>query len=225
MYEPESGVFKGFSLLTGAFILAMSVMGFTVRILRVPDALDWFFIFYLLLLLVFPNSDSAFRMLVPLGFILLFYAAIGLRTVKKIPTIPLKTRATLAGLGMMLLFSPGIAKITETGNHRLNGPQQVTSEEAFDFIRKNINPQDVVVFVKPRALALYAGVKSMSDPFTADPTAIHKQLIEFNARYILVHKKLTKENTMRYVRMMKHRISKIWENDDFTLYRINLNHP
>ena len=47
----------------------------------------------------------------------------------------------------------------------------------FDYVGKNVPAGSVVVFAKPRALALYASCRGMADPFTTDPTLIHKQVM------------------------------------------------
>jgi len=220
LYEPESGVFKGLSILSGSVILTMSFIGFIQRVMKRPDALDWFFVFYMLMMLVFPNNYSAFRMMVPIGFVMLFYAANGLKLLNIRQDLPGKSKAVIFGIIMMLLFIPGIIKIARLGNHVLDGPQQPSAIEAFGYIRKNVPAYAVVVFAKPRALSLYAGVQSMRDPFATDPTLIHKQIVKSGAQYLLIHQQLSDEAMKRYVRMMQNRLTKCWENKQFVLYMI-----
>ena len=221
MYVPEAGVFKGFSLLLGSIVLAMTLLGFVKRMFKGVEATEWFFIFYVIMLLVFPNNFSAFRLMVPLGFIFLFYAAQGLKNIELLQKIPTGNKAIATVLFILFLFMPGLINIARSGSNILSGPQQETSMEAFNYISKNIPSESVVVFAKPRALALYAGCKSMVDPFTTDPTRIHKQVTEAGSTHLLIHKTLTGEPMQRYARVMQSRLTKLWENKEFVLYRIN----
>lgn len=221
LYVPEAGILRGFSLMLGSVMLSMTMLGFVKRMLKGPDAVEWFFIFYILMLLVFPNNYSAFRLMVPLGFIFLFYATEGFKTIQPLQKFPAWKKAIPAGIIVLLLFIPGIASITRSGYKTIEGPQQKPAVEAFDFISKNLARESIVVFTKPRALALYAGCKSMADPFTTDPTRIHKQVSEANATHLLIHRKLTTEPMKRYAGVMQRRLTRLWGNKEFVLYRIN----
>lgn len=220
LYIPENGLLKGFSLLLGSLMLAFTAIGFTKRVLYKPEAIDWFFILYSLMLLVFPNNDSAFRLMVPLGFVFLFYAAIGLQTLNLWPQIAGYRKALVSGFLILFLFAPGIYKICISGSNILEGPQRPLVAETFSYIRQHVPSDSIVVFAKPRALALYGGCKSMVDPFTTDPTLFHLHLLKAKARYLLISHKLTGETMKRYVRLMQPRLAKEWENADFVLYRI-----
>jgi len=221
LYVPQAGAFQGFSLLLGSVMVAMALLGFVKRLLKGPDAVEWFFILYVVMLLVFPNNDSAFRLMVPLGFVFLFYAAHGLKTISLISGVSSARKAVTTGAIIMLLFIPGIFSIARSGYKTLDGPQQKTAVELFDYMQKNIPADAVVVFSKPRALALYAGCRGMADPFTTDPTLIHKQVMDAKASYLLIHNKLTSEPMKRYARVMQNRVTRQWENKEFILYKIN----
>jgi 4-amino-4-deoxy-L-arabinose transferase-like glycosyltransferase len=221
LYVPQAGVFNGLSLLLGSVMVAMTLLGFIKRMRQGLETLDWFFIFYVIMLLVFPNNYSAYRLMVPLGFIFLFYSATGLKTIQLIPGLTASRKAISIGIIILLLFMPGLISIARSGSNILEGPQQKTAVEAFGYIQKNVQAEAVVVFAKPRALALYAGCRSMADPFTTDPTLIHKQVMEAKATYLLINNKLTSEPMQRYSRVMQDRITKQWGNKEFVLYRIN----
>lgn len=225
LYVPEAGILKGFSLLFGSLMLVMTMFGFIKKLLSKPGATEWFFILYVLMLLVFPNNDSAFRLMVPLGFIFLYYAATGIKSIKLLEDISPFTKAISAGILIVLLYTPGLISIARSGSNILEGPQQKSSVEAFENIRSMVPPGSVVAFAKPRALALYSGCRSMADPFTTDPTLIHSQIMQAGASYLLIHKHLTSEPMKRYSRVMQSRLSRVWGNADFTLFRINPVNP
>jgi 4-amino-4-deoxy-L-arabinose transferase-like glycosyltransferase len=220
LFVPQAGALMGLSIILGSFVLVFALLGFIKLILQGPELTEWFFIFYVIMLLLFPNNNSAFRLMVPLIFISLFYAATGFKTIQLLPQIPGWKKALSIGLLIMLLFMPGLISIIRSGDNTIEGPQQKTAVETFKFMSKNVPAEAVVVFAKPRALALYAGCHSMADPRTKDPTLFHEQVMEANATYLLLCNQLTDELMYRYSRVMQNRLTKQFENKDFVLYKI-----
>jgi hypothetical protein len=221
MYEPESGILKGFSIIMGSGLLIFTVLGFIKRLFNKPGLIEWFFILYIFMLLVFPYQNSWFRLMVPIGFIFLLYAAQGFKMLN-LDTIAPKRWVTIAlAIAIFMLYVPGIFQVCKAGNQVLEGPQQIAAKEAFAFIQGNVPAKEIVVFAKPRALALYSGCRSLCDPFTNDPTKLHAEISNAGANYLLIHKTLTAQKMHRYVQVMKNRLTTVWANSDFTLYRIN----
>ncbi len=159
--------------------------------------------------------------MIPLGFISLFYAATGLKSIQLFTKISAWKKATAIGITILILFMPGIINIARSQSNILDGPQAKSSVEVFNYISKNVPAQAVVFFAKPRALALYAGCQSMADPLTTDPTQFHLQVMKANASYLLINDKITNETMKRYSRVMQKRITKQFENKEFVLYKIN----
>ncbi len=221
LYVPQSGILMGFSLVLGSVMVTMTVTGFLKRMLQGPEAVEWFTVFYMIVLLGYHYSNSATRLMIPLGFLFLFYATTGLKTNHLLPGVPARKKTIAIGIMIMILYVPGIINISRSYGNTVEGPQKLTAVETFEYINKNVPAEAVVVFAKPRALALYAGCQSVADPQTPDPTQVHKQVIEANASYILIYNKLTNEEMQRYTRVMQSRLTKLFENKDFVLYRIN----
>jgi ABC-type transport system involved in multi-copper enzyme maturation permease subunit len=179
----------------------------------------------MIMLLVLPNNFSSYRLMVPLGFMFLLYAAAGLKSIRISIEVPTWTKVAVPGILVMLLFMPGIISIAGSQSNVLEGPQRETSVDAFTYISKNVPAGAVIVFAKPRALALYTGCRSMADPNTTNPTMFHTQILKAKASYLLIHTNLTLEPMKRYVRVMQKRLTKQWENKDFVLYKINPVNP
>jgi len=220
MYTPEVGVFKGFALVLGSVVMVMTLIGLVKRFQWGASILEWFYVLYGLMLMVYPNYNGAFRFMMPLGFLTLFYAAVGFESVQIFNHVAAQKKVLVCGLLALVFYVPGIFNIVRGGNNVLEGPQQKSAQEAFGFIKKNVPHEAVVVFAKPRALCLYGECRSMADPFTLDPTDLHVQIMKGNAGYLLVCDSLTEENMKRYVRVMEPRLRKEWGNKDFALYRI-----
>ncbi len=222
---PETGNFKGLSYFFGAIMMAMILLGFIKRMRKNPELMDWFFVFYCIMLLVYPKNTNPFRLMIPLGFILFFYAAIGIQSIKMIAEISAWKKAVAIGSLFIVLYMPGIIGVVLAGNKILDGPQQPSSVEAFDFISKNVPPSAIVVFAKPRALALYSGCQGMADPFTDDTVQINNQIMEAGATYLLIHSNLTKEPMKHYLRLKQNHFTRQWGNKDFVLYKLNAVSP
>lgn len=218
---PETGSFKGFSYFFGAIMMVMILLGFVKRMIKNPEIIDYFFILYVIMLLIYPINKGTFRLMIPIGFIFFFYAATGLQAIKLITRISTLKKAVVIGFIIILTFIPGIIGVIIAGNQIIEGPQQPTSVEAFDYIRKNVPAKAIVVFAKPRALALYSGCQGMADPFTTDLVQINSQVMHAKASYLLIHNKLTTKSMKQYVLVRQNRMTKQWENKDFALYRIN----
>jgi 4-amino-4-deoxy-L-arabinose transferase-like glycosyltransferase len=225
MYTPVTGGFRFLSLLLGSAFLTMALLGFIRKISTRIEVFDYFFIFYVFILLVFPNNFSAYRLLIPVGFLLLFYAAQGFKSIRLAFFMSGKNRVFILGLLMLAMFIPGIINVTAGKNTMMEGPQQEDAVAAFRFISGNIADTSVIVFFKPRALALYTGKQGLADPFTEDPSEIHTQLVKASADYILIHEKLTRESMKRYSRVMKSRAQLIWKNKGYRLLKINPPNP
>jgi hypothetical protein len=221
MFVNEKGALRGFSFLLGPVVLTMTLLGFLKRLMQGPEVKEWFSLLYLVMLLVFPSNHSAFRLMVPLGFIFLFYATIGIKTIQLLPGIPGSKKAIAIGILIVFLYLPSVIDTARSGHETLEGPQQGSAISTFNYIRKNVPPEAVVVFVKPRALALYAGCRGVADPFTTDPTSIHVQVMESGASYLLINSTITSEPMKMYARVMQSRLTTKWKNKDFTLYKIN----
>jgi hypothetical protein len=172
------------------------------------------------MLLVFPNNLSAFRLMVPLGFLFVYYTAIGLQAINLRNIFPRFKKLQWLSVPVLALFIPGLVQIAANRGKLPDGPQTKSAMEMFSYLDKNIPKQAVIVFAKPRALALYAGCTAMADPFTTDPTKIYLQMLDSRAEYLLIHNNLTSPHIQRFTGMVHDRIVKQYQNRDFTLYRL-----
>lgn len=221
LYVPQAGVLMGFSKLFGSVVLVMTLIGFVKRMQQGPQVIEWFFMFYVVMLLLFPDNNSSFRLMIPVGFASLFYAVTGLKSIQLFTMVPVWKKALSITILVLALYISGLISIVKANKFILEGPQQKTAVETFNFIRKNVPSQAVVVFAKPRALALYGGCRSMVDPRSSDPTLFHKQITDAKASYLLICGQLTGELMQRYILVMQSHLTVQFNNQDFVLYKIN----
>ncbi|HNX43796.1 MAG TPA: glycosyltransferase family 39 protein [Bacteroidales bacterium] len=224
-YTPSLGDYDGFSLLSGVLFLAMAMVGLLKRFTTRIEFLDIFFLIYLVILLVFPNNASAFRLMVPVSFLLLLYVATGFRSLSVLPSVSGKLKAAILGILILAFYMPGIRDIISTKYIIMAGPQKAESEQAFDYIRENVPENAVIMFVKPRALSLYAGRAGFADPAETDMTKFHKQVVDAGVNYFLLNNDISSEASKRYLRVMNERVDSVWSNETFGLYRLKSFNP
>lgn len=225
LYKPALGNYEGFSLLTGVLFLAMAMAGLLKRITTRVEFVDIFFLLYLVILMVFPNNASAFRLMVPVSFLLLLYVATGLRSLSVLPSVSGKLKAAFLGILMLAFYMPGIRDIISTKYVIMAGPQKAETEQAFDYIRENVPENATVMFIKPRALSLYAERTGFADPSVTDMTKFHKQVIDAGVNYFLLNNDISSETSKRYIRVMNDRVDSVWSNETFALYRLKNANP
>jgi len=225
MYTPGLGIFQGIAIISGCFVVVMTVLGFIRKLSEKTEAVDLFFIFYLLVLMVYPNNFSAFRFMVPVGFILLMYSAIGIKSVLLFPKVNGRIKAYALSLILLIMFLPGIAGVIRGRGTILAGPQQQSAIEAFAHIRDSLPENAILMFAKPRALSLYAERTALADPVVKDMTKFHEQVTAAGVNYFLLSNKISSEETQRYLRVMSNRVTELWSNDEFRLYRLKELNP
>lgn len=225
MYTPGPGIARGVALLCGFSVVVMTMVGFIRKLSENFEAVDIFFILYMLVLMVYPNNFSAFRFMVPVGFIMLTYAATGIKSVMVLPMVNCRLKAIILSLLLLFMFLPGIAGVIRGRNTTLAGPQEQSAIEAFANIRANLPQNAILMFTKPRALSLYAERAAFADPIVKDMTKFHTQVTAAGVNYFLLSKQISNEESFRYMRVMNSRVEKIWSNEVFELYRLKSINP
>jgi 4-amino-4-deoxy-L-arabinose transferase-like glycosyltransferase len=225
IYTPGAGITRGIALICGFFVVVMTLTGIIKKVSDKSEAVDIFFIFYMLVLMVYPNNFSAFRFMVPVDFLLLMYAAQGIKSVMVFPRVSGKIKAMVLSSLLLIMFLPGIAGVIKGRNTTLAGPQEQSAIEAFTHIRDSLPENAVLMFAKPRALSLYAERSAFADPIIKDMTKFHEQVVAAGVNYFLLSNKISSEESKRYMRVMGDRVEKVWSNDVFELYRLKNFNP
>jgi hypothetical protein len=150
---------------------------------------------------------------------LLYYSVNGIKTLD----IKLRINQQLLALiiGMIILFSykEQWKLILKNQNTIQQGPQDKESQEAFDYIIKNI-PRDVKIdFTKPRALALYTNHPSMSNLPKLSLSDLNDDLIDNNVNYVLINNEIADDSLKAFVMNAEYGMKQVWSNSKFTLYK------
>ncbi len=184
------------------------------------------------------KSPCEFYLLIYLAILIAWSAEIGLRGL--LPLLPLyfsyaleEISRILAPLGKVIRWTIitalcAVAVMTYLGAFRhgrreehLLDVQDQSAKEVFAFLRANTQPSDVLVFPKPRTLALFTNRNVAALALEETPAQALRFLREIHAKFLVESKSiagpmqyLTGSHTMG--------LTEIFHNADFQVYRIDL---
>ena len=220
IFVPQVEEYQAFALAAGSICLTLLFFGMVRRIIQGIDFVDILALCYLAVFLVYPYNAGAFRFIMPAGFLVLYYMALGLHSFN--PGIPVNglTKAIVAGGLMLILFLPGLKNIVASQRSILPGPQENAPQEAFAWIKANTPTDAVIAFDKSRAMAFYTDRHGFSTPKGQDIAPMHVDFINANVTYFLESKSLSDESFKLYIRLNQNRLERIWGNEEFDLYKL-----
>ncbi len=204
-------------LTTQAVLFTFALIGF---INSKKDLLFFVVSTYLLLLFIYPYQSSGFRFLLPVMPVLLVYAVNGFKSVRWRFSVPKQYLILLLAVFLLGQYIPEITRLAQKPVVTKPGPQEQTSQEAFEYIRRHVSKDETVLFTKPRVLALFTGKKSVCNELSDDIEKMKMLINEKNVEYILTNKNLSNPAVEKYLEVKKDRISLIWSNQKFKLYQI-----
>jgi len=215
-FQRSKPTWKVFPLLTQALVLALCSIGLLKQVAHKRPLLLWVFTAYIGLLLVYPYRGSGFRFLLPVAPIILHFATQGFKSINWGFVLPAKVWAVGLTLILLLQFLPEQVAAIKTAKNNFAGTQEQESIEAFNFIAQNTPKQAVILFKKPRALALYTQRKS----FAVHPadSNVEDDIKRFKANYILIHTEISPDMEREYAKNHPQKWSSIWHNSKFILY-------
>lgn len=209
-------------------VTLLAVLGYVVAVRRRVGTCEVFVIVYPAIILLWP-SYQGIRYLYPILPLYLFYALKGLEHPWLARTVRLR-RAVIASLALAVGLSyAAMATATDFGPQR-EGVTRPESVALFDYIRSSAGPDDVVVFIKPRAMSLFAGRASSVYHQPEDDQELWAYFDKIGARWLVVAERdaafedFERPEVLIYlqafVRRNSSRLERVWGNADFTVYRI-----
>jgi hypothetical protein len=163
--------------------ILLALWGAWYQLRRGVHLLELFSVIYMGLIIAYPVPGLQ-RYLLPVMPLFFIYVLTGLRELLAAAMPPL--RIPIAGAAVLLIamtYAGAYAK-TDWGPIRegINDPDFV---DACQYLRKNAAPGDIVMFRKPRILALLTGLPAVIYSTTAGCDAIRADVHQFHARYIV----------------------------------------
>jgi hypothetical protein len=203
--------------------VALAALGYARVIAEKIGALELFPLFYALAIVVWPSFQGT-RFLVPLVPLTFYYALSGIRE--------LNALAVCHGVPNRVIFATfvGITALSYAGRYSMHhygpiadGIEKPESVALFDFVKESTTRDDVFVFSRPRALALFTGRRTAAPFIPADPCRLWDYLEEIRASYVVTGPDDENAEALylpRFVSQFSGNFQQVMSNNDVAVYRI-----
>ena len=195
------------------------LLGFFLRLRKSLELSEIIFVGYLTVILFYNYSSAGFRFLFPIAPLCLLYAGVGLNQITKI--IPYrKVLVVVSIIACGLLYKPEWEDIIDKQNSTQIGPMLEDAQMIFPYISSTTNEKDAILFIKPRALSLYAQRTSFSNLPNERQEILKLQLKQYDIRYLLTNKELPNPALDIYIKNNSTNLNMEMEIGNFNLYKI-----
>ncbi len=217
-----SSVFKKIIFLV--FSLC-SLSGFIIR-LRTIGIHEIFFGSYLVVILIWPGNQGT-RFLIPLIPLYIFYFFYFINFLK-IQFLNNKNLSKATSLILFIVissisFSYGLLYYKKGFKPIYHGVHKAASIELFSYIKNNTATNDVIIFRKPRILALFTSRSSACYHFSENDKELWNYFKEIGVTYLIEEKIFQNDFSLyfrSYIEKNKSKLLRVFSNSDFNIYRI-----
>ena len=209
-----------FQYLVYLMSIGLAGIGYLRRVKTKLTALELFPLIYFLCLIFWPGYIS-FRGMMPIVPLFIFYALTGARAIRMF----LRNPAVRFPLILFIVF----ILLSYTGYYsQMNldplpeGIGKKESLELFRFIKENTQKKDIIIFRKPRALALFTGRKA-SVYYRADgEQELWDYFYRIKANYVITGKPFWADYAYLRPLLARYpdRVQPVYANADFEVFRI-----
>jgi 4-amino-4-deoxy-L-arabinose transferase-like glycosyltransferase len=212
-----AGLVLSFTIVGG-----LGLAGYLSRLRQGVTCREAFLAAYLATLVLFPASESTVRYLAPVAPLALVYVCHGLRRLG-------------SRLGLRWEYVPGAVLATalvlvsliqyrhrDFGTLR-EGIGKAESQALFDYVRQATSPDAVLLFQKPRVMALLTGRRAAANHIPADDADLWRYLHTIAATHVVVdHQIFThRPNVLGpFARRHPDQLHAVYANADFTVYAV-----
>lgn len=216
----HNGYYKALGIFLFLIITALSVYGYILRIKENVTLFEIFPLIYLPVIILWPYAQGI-RFLIPVIPLYLVYFIFGLRSV--LASLP---KAVGSGFCILvitaILATYGARYSTMDFGPIKEGITKKESQELFRYVREHTRKDAVLIFFKPRALALFTGRMSSSYHKPPQMDELLAYMLNINASYIIISSQ-DRDYLFRFIKTFPNQFQLEFANSDFCLYRINAN--
>jgi hypothetical protein len=174
-------------IATVTFIL-LAIYGFTRIRRRELMQSDVFALVYTAALLVLPPVLAGARMQMPLVPLFYMYVVMGVQGVSHLARHRRwMAQGTIAAIVVLGLMSYWHSYRNAVFYEPLDGIEATGYRDMFDYIQKNTDPKDAIIFDKPRTLALYTQRRAAAIYGTRKGDRLFDYMHTIGARYVLFY--------------------------------------
>ena len=202
-----------------ALVSALAGFGFLIRIKKRITIYELFLVLYLIAILVLPIEAES-RYLVPVFPLCVFYCMIGLEKTDQ------SSRWGRGKYGLALIVS--LMCISYLGNYTKTdfGPIRESIGKAetlqlFEFIKHNTSEGDVIIFRRPRMMALFANRRSSAYHLPRSDAELWGYFRGIQAAYVVAGPPGLDEAFWRpFLERYKSNLRVVFSNSDFAVFKI-----
>ncbi len=212
--------------LWGLISTCLILIGFIRIFIKRNGIAEWFVVFYLLMLGLYPYTSGGFRFLFPIFPFLIVYFIEGFSTLLKVASASLERKIIYVIVSLLLLQQLfNLKNAWANMSQQTEGPQRPDAVEMFDYIRSNTSPDDLLVFPRARAMALYTG-RSVTYLLQKKSLTENADLFQrLKVQYLILPKKneqspLFDAALWEYVSTYTTSLQTQWENEEFVVYKV-----
>jgi hypothetical protein len=223
----HNGYVKPLGGLIFAVVTGLAVLGYASRVRRRVTLLEVFPVLYAIAVLLFPGYGGR-RYLQPIFPLYLFFAFCGLEHAWLARRVVLR-RVVFASLAVAVTGSY-LASATRVHIEVTEGIAKAESVALFDYVRRETPDDGVVIFIKPRVMALLASRKASAYHMPTDHAVLWDYFSRIGATHLVVVENdvafAGAEDPARlaYLREFAKagvaRLRLVFANADFSVYRI-----
>jgi hypothetical protein len=224
----SNGYWKPLAALVCLLFTALAALGYYRSIRQRVTVLEIFPVLYLGVILLFPSYQGE-RFLLPVLPLYVFYALVGLESPQLASATAVRRWLAPAAIGMALLTS--VARVTALDFGPIaEGPHRAESQALFEFIREHTGRDDVVVFAKPRALALYTSRRAATFHRAASDRELWNFIDRIHARYLVSFagdrpladsgEQAMSQYFREFIDRNQDRLREVYENPNFHVYKV-----
>jgi len=181
--------------------------------------------FYLIPFIVFPIALDQ-RFLFPLMPLYLFYVFVGLQAVSGLSGFnrPKIEKVAFAGI-LLAVFASYAGQYTKLSFGPIQyGINRAETQQLYDYVRREIGEDEVVVCRKPRALSLFTRRAAAIWHYAAEDEQLWDFFRRIGASYLIVGPSYADAYDQKYIRSFvernRGRLRQTYTNADFIVYRI-----
>lgn len=206
----------------------LALAGWVVNLRKKAGFTEWFFLFYLIMILLFNRSTGGFRFIFPIFPLLIKYTfdilLLLTRSYKRIYSEALILFVIFITMtGYILPFN----RTLEKQNDIPDGPYKATSIEMLNVVRDKIPESEVVSFIKAIALSLYTDHRATYLMTGQSPEQVEAMFLRLHVNYLIGSKIKSYDTDIfdprldAYLEKYRNRFSLFWENEEyFVLHRL-----
>ena len=207
------------------FFTIFAFLGFILRSRRFGIH-EIFFVVYIAIILIWPGNQGK-RFLIPLLPLYLFYGFYFLYTVEKSflkHEMAVKAMHITAYITVSSIFiSYGLLYYKNGIEPEKYGTHKAKSIEMFDYVKNNTVKKDVIIFRKPRVLALMTDRSSACYHTADDDSDLWNYFKSIDATYLIEDNfgSQFSRSFKNFVSRNEKKLTLVFNNNDFKIYKIN----